>query len=392
MSISSFNPPVRTLMGPGPSDVHPRVTSAMARPTIGHLDPAFVGMMDEVKQMLQYAFQTQNQLTIPVSAPGSAGMETTFVNLLERGDKAIVCQNGVFGGRMKENVERCGATPIMVEDEWGKPVDPQKVEDALKANPDAKVLAFVHAETSTGARSDADILCKLAHDHDTLTLVDTVTSLGGSELKVDEWGIDAIYSGTQKCLSCTPGISPISFSDRAVDIITKRNSKVQSWFLDTNLVMGYWGPNAKRAYHHTAPVNALYALHEALVILQEEGLENAWARHTSNHLALRAGLEAMGMSFIVDEAHRLPQLNSVTIPDGVDEAAVRTKLLNEFNLEIGAGLGALAGKVWRIGLMGHSSRAENIFLCLSSLEAVLSDMGADINTGVALEAAQAAMK
>jgi alanine-glyoxylate transaminase/serine-glyoxylate transaminase/serine-pyruvate transaminase len=392
MSITSFNPPVRTLMGPGPSDVHPRITSAMARPTIGHLDPAFVGMMDEVKQMLQYAFQTKNQLTIPVSAPGSAGMETTFVNLLERGDKAIVCQNGVFGGRMKENVERCGATPIMVEDEWGKPVDPQKVEDALKANPDAKLLAFVHAETSTGARSDADILCKLAHDHDTLTLVDTVTSLAGCELKVDEWGIDAIYSGTQKCLSCTPGISPVSFSERAVDVITKRNSKVQSWFLDTNLVMGYWGSNAKRAYHHTAPVNALYALHEALVILQEEGLENAWARHTKNHLALRAGLEAMGLAFVVDEAHRLPQLNSVTIPDGIDEAAVRSRLLNEFNLEIGAGLGTLAGKVWRIGLMGYSSRAENIFLCLSSLGAVLSDMGADINTGVALEAAQAEMK
>ncbi len=391
MSISSFNPPVRTLMGPGPSDVHPRTTSAMARPTIGHLDPAFVGMMDEVKEMLKYVFQTDNQLTIPVSAPGSAGMETTFVNLLEPGDKAIVCQNGVFGGRMKENVERCGATPIMVEDEWGKPVDPQKVEDALKANPDARLLAFVHAETSTGARSDADVLCKLAHDHDTLTLVDAVTSLAGCELKVDEWGIDAIYSGTQKCLSCTPGISPVSFSERAVDVITKRNSKVQSWFLDTNLVMGYWGPNAKRAYHHTAPVNALYALHEALVMVQEEGLENAWARHYNNHLALRAGLEAMGLSFIVDEAHRLPQLNSVTIPDGVDEAAVRTKLLNEFNLEIGAGLGALAGKVWRIGLMGYSSRAENIFLCLSSLEAVLSGMGADINTGVALEAAQTAM-
>ncbi len=392
MSITSFNPPVRTLMGPGPSDVHPRVTGAMARPTIGHLDPAFVGMMDEVKQMLQYAFKTQNQLTIPVSAPGSAGMETTFMNLLERGDKAIVCQNGVFGGRMKENVERCGATPIMVEVEWGKPVDPQKAEDALKANPDAKLLAFVHAETSTGARSDADILCKLAHDHDTLALVDAVTSLGGSELKVDEWGIDAIYSGTQKCLSCTPGISPVSFSDRAVEVITSRNTKVQSWFLDTNLVMGYWGPNAKRAYHHTAPVNALYALHESLVMLQEEGLENAWARHYNNHLALRAGLEAMGLSFIVDEAHRLPQLNSVTIPDGIDEAAVRSRLLNEFNLEIGAGLGSLAGKVWRIGLMGHSSRAENIFLCLSSLEAVLSEMGADINTGAALEAAQSAMK
>lgn len=392
MSITSFNPPVRTLMGPGPSDVHPRVTGAMARPCIGHLDPAFVGMMDEVKEMLQYAFQTKNKLTIPVSAPGSAGMEATFQNLLEHGDKAIVCQNGVFGGRMKEVVERCGATPIMVEDEWGKPVDPQKAEDALKANPDAKLLAFVHAETSTGARSDADILCKLAHDHGAMALVDAVTSLGGSELKVDEWGIDAIYSGTQKCLSCTPGISPVSFSDRAVEVITTRNTKVQSWFLDTNLVMGYWGPNAKRAYHHTAPVNALYALHESLVMLQEEGLENSWSRHYNNHLALRAGIEAMGLSFIVDEAHRLPQLNSVTIPDGVDEAAVRSKLLNEFNLEIGAGLGALAGKVWRIGLMGHSSRAENIFLCLSSLEAVLSEMGADINTGVALEAAQAAMK
>jgi alanine-glyoxylate transaminase/serine-glyoxylate transaminase/serine-pyruvate transaminase len=364
----------------------------MARPCIGHLDPAFVGMMDEVKQMLQYAFQTKNQLTIPVSAPGSAGMETAFVNLLERGDKAIVCQNGVFGGRMKENVERCGATAIMVEDDWGKPVDPQKVEDALKANPDAKLLAFVHAETSTGARSDAQALSRLAHEHDCLSLVDAVTSLGGNELRVDDWEIDAIYSGTQKCLSCTPGISPVSFSERAVEVITNRKSKVQSWFLDTNLVMGYWGANAKRAYHHTAPINALYALHESLVMLQEEGLENAWARHHHNHLVLRAGLEAMGLSFVVDEAYRLPQLNSVTIPTGIDEATVRSRLLNEFNLEIGAGLGALAGKVWRIGLMGHSSRTENIFLCLSALEAILADMGADIHTGVALSAAQAAMK
>ena len=392
MAFTSFNPPVRTLMGPGPSDVHPRVTGAMARPCIGHLDPAFVGMMDEVKQMLQYAFQTENQLTIPVSAPGSAGMEATFQNLLEIGDKAIVCQNGVFGGRMKEVVERCGATAIMVEDDWGKPVDPQKVEDALKGHPEAKLLAFVHAETSTGARSDAQTLSKLAHDHDCLSLVDAVTSLGGSELKVDEWEIDAIYSGSQKCLSCTPGISPVSFSQRAVDIITSRKSRVQSWFLDTNLVMGYWGPNAKRAYHHTAPVNALYALHESLVMLQDEGLENSWARHAKNHQALRAGIEAMGLSFIVDEAYRLPQLNSVTIPDGVDEAAVRSTLLNEFNLEIGAGLGALAGKVWRIGLMGHSSRAENILLCLGALDVVLSDMGASINTGAALPAAQAVMK
>ena len=392
MSITSFNPPVRTLMGPGPSDVHPRVTGAMARPCIGHLDPAFVGMMDEVKTMLQYAFKTKNQLTIPVSAPGSAGMEATFQNLLEHGDKAIVCQNGVFGGRMKEVVERCGATAIMVEDDWGKPVDPNKVEAAFKANPDAKLLAFVHAETSTGAGSDAETLCKIAHNNDALTLVDAVTSLGGSELRVDDWGIDAIYSGSQKCLSCTPGISPVSFSERAIEVITSRKSKVQSWFLDTNLVMGYWGANTKRAYHHTAPVNSLYALHESLVMLQDEGLENSWARHSKNHMVLRAGLEAMGLSFIVDEASRLPQLNSVTIPEGIDEAVVRSHLLNDFNLEIGAGLGALAGKVWRIGLMGHSSRAENIFLCLSALEAVMSDMGADINTGVALSAAQNAMK
>lgn len=392
MSISSFNPPVRTLMGPGPSDVHPRITAAMGRPTIGHLDPAFVNMMDEVKEMLQYAFATSNQLTIPISAPGSAGMETCFVNLLEPGDKVVVCQNGVFGGRMKENVERCGAIPIMVEDDWGKPVDPDKVEDALKSFPDAKVLAFVHAETSTGARSDAQILCELARKHDCLTIVDAVTSLGGSELLVDDWGVDAIYSGTQKCLSCTPGISPVSFSERAVEVITNRHTKVQSWFLDTNLVMGYWGPNAKRAYHHTAPVNALYALHEALVMLQEEGIKNSWQRHMNNHLVLRAGIEAMGLSFVVDEPHRLPQLNSVTIPEGVDETLVRSRLLTEFNLEIGAGLGSLAGKVWRIGLMGHSSRAENIFLCLGALEAVLSEMGAGINTGVAIPAAQAAMK
>ncbi len=392
MTITSFNPPVRTLMGPGPSDVHPRISAAMARPTIGHLDPIFVGMMSEIKQMLQYAFATENALTIPVSAPGSAGMETCFVNLIEPGDKVVVCQNGVFGGRMKENVERAGATAIMVEDEWGQPVDPNKLEDTLKQFPDTKIVAFVHAETSTGAQSDAKTLCEIARKHDCLTIVDAVTSLGGSELLVDDWGIDAVYSGTQKCLSCTPGISPVSFSERAIKTIKARHTKVQSWFLDTNLVMGYWGEKATRAYHHTAPINALYALHESLVMLQEEGIKHAWKRHMDNHLILRAGIEAMGMNFVVDEAHRLPQLNSVTVPDGVDEAAVRSKLLNDFNLEIGAGLGALAGKVWRIGLMGHSSRAENIFLCLGALESVLTEMGADINKGAALPAAQAAMK
>jgi alanine-glyoxylate transaminase/serine-glyoxylate transaminase/serine-pyruvate transaminase len=276
----------------------------------------------------------------------------------------------------------------MVMDAWGKPGDPGKLEDALKANPDAKIVAFVHAETSTGAQSDARTLVELAHRHDCLAIVDAVTSLGGTELRVDDWGIDAIYSGTQKCLSCVPGVSPVSFSERAQQRIANRSHKVQSWFLDMNLIMAYWGGSAKRAYHHTAPVNAMYALHESLLILKEEGLENAWQRHYTNHLALRAGLEAMGLSFIVDEAHRLPQLNSVTIPAGADDAAVRSRLLEEHHLEIGAGLGDLAGKIWRIGLMGHASKVENITLCLAALDGVLSDMGADINSGAALPAAE----
>ena len=391
MTIRSFQPPVRTLMGPGPSDVHPRILEAMARPTLGHLDPLFVGMMDEMKALLQYAFQTRNALTLPVSAPGSAGMETCFVNLVEPGDEVIVCQNGVFGGRMKENVERCGAKPIIVEDTWGMPVDPQKVEDALKANPNAKIVAFVQAETSTGAYSDAEAITRLAHAHDALVIVDAVTSLGGSPLKLDEWQIDAVYSGSQKCLSCTPGLSPVSFGERAVDVIKQRKHKVQSWFLDLTLVMSYWGGGTKRAYHHTAPINALYGLHEALVMLQEEGLENRWQRHFDLHLALRAGMEAMGLSFIVPEAARLPQLNAVTVPEGVDEAAVRATLLSRYGLEIGAGLGALAGKIWRFGLMGHSATAKNVLFCLSALEAVLTEQKAPIERGVATDAAQQVM-
>ncbi|MGD8547140.1 MAG: alanine--glyoxylate aminotransferase family protein [Thiohalophilus sp.] len=392
MSMKSFIPPHRTLMGPGPSDVSQRVLEALARPTIGHLDPAFIGMMEEMKSLLQYAFQTKNELTFPVSAPGSAGMETCFVNLLEPGDKVIVCQNGVFGGRMKENVERCGGTAVMVEDEWGTVVDPQKLEDALKANPDAKVVAFVHAETSTGAQSDAKTLVELAHKHDCLTIVDAVTSLGGTPLKVDEWGIDAIYSGTQKCLSAPPGLSPVSFSERAADVVKNRKSKVQSWFLDLTLVMGYWGGGGKRAYHHTAPINNLYGLHEALLILQEEGLENAWARHQHHHQALKAGLEAMGINFVVKEGDRLPQLNAVTIPEGVDDAEVRGILLNDYNLEIGAGLGNLAGKVWRIGLMGHACNAKNVEYCLNALDEVLSKMNAPIKSGVAVPAAKAVLE
>ncbi len=359
-------------MGPGPSDVPSRILAALARPTIGHLDPAFIGLMNETKQLLQYAFQTKNELTLPVSAPGSAGMEACFANLVEPGDKVIVCQNGVFGGRMKENVLRCGGIAVMVEDAWGDPVDPDKVEAALKDNPDAKILAFVHAETSTGVRSDAAALCDLAQRHDCLTIVDAVTSLAGIELRVDDWGIDAIYSGTQKCLSCVPGISPVSFGPRAVEVIKSRTTPVQSWFLDMNLVMGYWGEGAKRAYHHTAPVNALYGLHEALLMVQEEGLEQSWGRHQANHELLAHGLGELGLELVVAKPYRLPQLNSVSVPQGHDEAALRARLLQEFNLEIGAGLGALAGKVWRVGLMGHSSRRENIDTCLNALGRVLN--------------------
>ena len=387
MTVKSFHPPQRVLMGPGPSDVSPRVLEAMSRPTIGHLDPVFVSFMDEMKVLLKYAFQTGNELTMPVSAPGSAGMGTCFVNLVEPGDKVIVCQNGVFAGRMKENVERCGGIAVMVQDDWGRAVDPQKLEDALKANPDAKIIAFVHAETSTGALSDAKTLVEIARKHDCLTIVDAVTSLGGTPLKVDEWEIDAIYSGSQKCLSCTPGLSPVSFSPKALEKIKNRKSRVQSWFKDLNLVMGYWGGTTKRAYHHTAPINALYGLHESLVILQEEGLENAWARHQKNHLALRAGLEAMGLKFVVPEAERLPQLNAISVPEGVDEALVRSILLSDYDLEIGAGLGAMAGKVWRVGLMGHASNPRNVRLCLNALDDALGRLKAPITRGVAVDAA-----
>lgn len=365
--FTSFNPPRRILMGPGPSDVYPQVLAAQSRPTVGHLDPLFIGMMDELKQLLQYAFQTTNPMTIAVSAPGSAGMETCFVNLVEPGEKVIVCRNGVFGERMRQNVERCGGIAVCVDNAWGEPVSPQQVEDTLKQHSDARFLAFVHAETSTGALSDAKALCALAKQYDCISIVDAVTSLGGVELRVDEWGIDAIYSGSQKCLSCVPGLSPVSFSEQAVAKIQQRKSPVQSWFLDQSLVMGYWSGKGKRSYHHTAPVNSLYALHEALRLLAAEGLEQAWQRHRTMHQLLAKGLTKLGLEFVVAEPYRLPQLNSVYIPPGIDDAALRSTLLNEYNLEIGAGLGELAGKAWRLGLMGYGARRENVALCIQAL-------------------------
>lgn len=371
--MQSFATEFKTLMGPGPSNVHPRVLEAMSKPIIGHLDPEFVGLMDDIKALLRYAFQTENQLTFPVSAPGSAGMETCFVNLVEPGDKVIVCQNGVFGGRMKENVERCGGAAIMVQDDWGKPVSVEKVADALKANPDARVVAFVHAETSTGVCSDAAAIAALAQQHDCLTIMDCVTSLAGVPVLIDDWGIDAAYSGTQKCLSCPPGLSPVTFSDRAIERVKARKSKVQSWFLDLSLVMNYWADGGgARAYHHTAPINAMYGLHESLLLVKNEGLEAVWARHAAQHKTLHDGLTALGFEYLVAPEYRLPQLNAVIVPEQfkAEEGAIRGRLLAQHNLEIGGGLGALAGTVWRIGLMGYGASKTNVEICLNQLGAL----------------------
>jgi alanine-glyoxylate transaminase/serine-glyoxylate transaminase/serine-pyruvate transaminase len=367
---ASFQPPRRVLMGPGPSDVPSRVLEALARPTIGHLDPAFIGFMEDLKSLLRYAFQTENDLTLAVSGPGSAGMEACFLNLMEPGDTVVVCRNGVFGGRMKENVERGGGAAVMVDDAWGEAVDPEKLRAALDAHPEAKIVAFVHAETSTGACSDAAALTAIAREKGCLTIVDTVTSLGGNPVLVDAWGIDAAYAGSQKCLSSPPGLSPVTFSPRAVEVIRNRKTPVRSWFLDMTLIMNYWGGKT-RSYHHTAPINALYGLHESLVMLHEEGLEPAWDRHRQNHRALLDGLAELGLAPAVAPEVRLPQLNAITVPPGVDEAGVRRQLLEQFNLEIGGGLGDLAGKIWRIGLMGCSSNPENVKLCVAALDSVL---------------------
>jgi len=370
--IKSFEPPRRVLMGPGPSDVHPRVLAAMARPTIGHLDPEFVGMMDELKELLRYAFQTANRVTFPVSGPGSVGMETCFVNLVEPGDKVLVCVNGVFGGRQVENVTRCGGVPVVVEDEWGTPVSLEKLAAALAAGPDVKIVSFVHGETSTGVLSDAQAIAALAHEHGALVIADTVTSLGGCPVLVDDWQLDAVYSGSQKCLSCTPGLSPVTFGERALERVRARTTTCQSWFMDLNLVLPYWD-GGTRTYHHTAPINPLYGLHEALVMLAEEGLEAAWRRHAENHAALVAGVEALGLSMLVAPAYRLPQLNLVSVPEGVDDAWVRSEALKRYGLELGNGLGVLAGKVWRIGLMGTASTPQNVQLCLEVLETLLGE-------------------
>ena len=356
-------------MGPGPSDAHPRVLKAMTTPLIGHLDPQFLEIMDDIKLMVQKTFQTQNQLTFVVSAPGSAGMETCLVNLLEPGDEALICVNGVFGNRMSDIVERCGAKLIRVDALWGEPIDPDQVRQALKTcNP--KVVAIVHAETSTGVLQPLEEISKITHEAGALFVVDAVTSYCGTELKVDEWGIDAIYTGSQKCLSAPPGLSPVSFSDRAVAALDNRKTKVQSWFLDLTMVKNYWA-GSKRAYHHTGPVSAMYAMREALRLVLEEGLDVRFDRHRKSHLLLKDGLESLGFEFIVKEGYRLPMLNAVKLPHGIDDAITRSRLLNEYNIEVGGGLGDFAGKIWRVGLMGNSSSANHVNQLIGALKTII---------------------
>lgn len=364
--------PERDLFGPGPCNVHPDVRAAMAAPTLGHLDPLFAQMMEEVKDMLRQVMGTRNAMTFPLSAPASLAMEASFVNLMEPGDTAIIGINGVFGGRMAEIIERLGGNVVRVESDWGKPVDASATIQAMKDHSDARVVALVHAETSTGVLSDPAPICRAATDAGMLSVVDTVTGLVGCRVDVDTWGADVVYSGTQKCLAVPPGLAPISFSERALHRIRTRKVPVQSWFCDINLVMGYWSGDGARSYHHTAPVNAIYALHKGLRRVLDEGLDTARARHDAAHETLKDGLAEMGLSLFVDEATRLPQLNVVSVPDGVDEAAVRAALLDAHNLEIGAGLGALAGKVWRIGLMGENARSERVELVLGALRAALT--------------------
>ena len=356
-------------MGPGPSTVPARILAALGAPTLGHLDPQYIAYMDETCQLLRQVFQTENALTFPVSGTGMAGMETVVVNLIEPGDEVIVCINGVFGGRMKDNMQRAGATVHALEVPWGETFTKEAIAKMVDLHPAAKLLGIVHAETSTGAHQDLTGLGDLLHNAGMLLAVDAVTSLGGHELKVDQWGIDAVYSGTQKCLSCPPGLSPVSFSPRAIEKMDARQSKVQSWYLDVSMLKNYYTGGGGRAYHHTAPVNMVYALREALAIVLEEGLENRIARHREMHQLLRSELESMGMCYIPKSS--LYTLNCVAVPDGVDEAAVRGKLLSDYDIEIGGGLGEFAGKAWRIGLMGHNATKRNIGTLVSALQKCL---------------------
>lgn len=378
-TYEKFQPPKRVLLGPGPSPVEDRVLEAMAAPVLGHLDPLFLHCMDDIQEMLRYVFETDNRVTVPISATGSAGMEAALVNIIEHGDEVVVCIHGVFGERMLDIIERAGGKPVIVRAEWGRAIDRKDIEAALESSK-PRALAIVHAETSTGVLQDLTGLAELVHSKGALLVVDAVTSLGGHPVGVDRNGIDVCYSGTQKCLGAPPGLAPITFSERALERIRARKSKVQSWYLDITMVEKYWGSD--RTYHHTAPISMNYALREALRIVCDEGLDARWRRHELNHRALVGGVEAMGLEMNVAPEHRLWSLNAVRVPEGVDDARVRGRLLNESNIEIGGGLGPLKGKIWRIGLMGSGSSRENVLLVLEALHRALNAEGFSCPSGV----------
>ena len=387
--MNELQPPQRVLLGPGPSTVHPRVLQAMATPVVGHLDPAFFQVMDDVCEMLREVFHTNNTMTLPISATGTGAMETACANIIEPGDSVLICRNGYFGIRLADIAERCGATVHLMDTPWGKAVDPQMLRDELKKHSGLKAVGVVHAETSTGVLSSVKELVEVIHEHGSLAIVDAVTSLGGHEMRMDDWGIDICYSATQKCLGAPPGLAPISLSGAAMDVVSNRRTKVQSFYFNLKDLEAYW--NETRAYHHTSPINMTYALREALRMMMEEGLENRIQRHARVADGLRAGVEALGMTLLAEEGHRLNPLTTVSVPEGIDDAKVRRTLLDDYDIEIGGGLGEFRGKAWRIGLMGESAREKNVFALLSALESILSKEGYEVAFGASLSAAQRAI-
>ena len=384
--VAGFNMPQRVLLGAGPSSVHPRVLQAMTLPVVGHLDPAFFEVMDDVCSMLREVYHTSNLMTVPISSTGTGAMETACVNIIERGDVMVVCRNGYFGVRLADIAERCGAEVHFVDSPWGKPVDPDGLAKELAKHTKVKAVGIVHAETSTGVLTPLKDIIDLVHKHDAIAIVDAVTSLGGHEVRMDDWGIDVCYSATQKCLGAPPGLAPISLGPRALEVINNRKTKVESFYFSLQDLESYW--SERRAYHHTAPISMTYALREALIMMKEEGLENRLNRHARVAAALRSGLEAMGLGLLGDPQYRLNPLTAAVVPDGIDDGVVRGKLLSDYNIEIGGGLGELRGEVWRIGLMGDSARETNVFAVLSALEIILSGQGYEVAYGASLAAAQ----
>ena len=387
MLVDELNPELRLLLGPGPSPVHPRVLKAMSSHVIGHLDPYFLKVMDDCQNMLRELFSTKNQVTFPVSGTGSAAMEASICNVIEEGDKAVICINGVFGERMADVASRFGADVIRVEAPWGQPIDPSDIEEALKSNPGVTLVGIVHAETSTGVLQPMEDIGAICREHGTLLLLDCVTSLGGVPVEIDEWGVEIAYSGTQKCLSCPPGVAPITFGERALGKVRERKNKVTSWYFDVSMVEKYWGND--RVYHHTGPITMNYAIREALRIIFEEGLEKRFVRHTLASLALQRGVEALGLSMFAKEGARTPTLNTISLYEGLDDGAIRKSLLNDFNIEIGGGLGPLAGKIWRGGMMGHGATQANVVYFLSALEVIFKKMGYNEKVGDGVSACAA---